>query len=158
MFYLTEFAALAVCWCFFAELHWFAARKVYRAGSAEYLRRKLRTVSDRMFFAPVRNKAQLGYLYYFHLISFWVLAGLTCFHTVLGWAVFLRGTIRILTTAAVLVFGAIGASCSADSTEYVCLNRGLKSKRGILALQILSFVSELLLIVVYLYFAWVYFI
>lgn len=156
MFYLTELAALAIVWFFFAELHWLVARKVRKACSGEYLRRRLLTLSDRMFFAPVSGKAQLGYLYYFHRISFWVLVGLSCFHLVLGWAAFLRGTIRLLTTVAMLAYGAVGASCSGDSTAYVCVNRGIKDKRAVLVLQILSFASELLLIAAYLYFAWIW--
>jgi hypothetical protein len=156
MFYLGELAALIICWLFYCEFYWMIERKVRRSCSREYLRKRLRQLPDRLFFTPVSGKAELGFLYYTNLTLFWTLAGVTVFHLLLGWIGVLQMMIRIVTTLLVLVTGAVGASCSAGSTEYVCINRSISDKTKILALQILSFVSELLLILIYLYFAWAY--
>ncbi len=156
MFYLGEIAALLVCWLFYCELYWTVQRRVRKACSREFLKKRLRTLFDRLFFTPVSGKANLGILYYINMLVFWLLSGMTVFHLLLGWVGFLQDLIRVVTTLLVLALGAVGASCSAGSTEYVCINRNITDKKQILALQIVSFVSELLLVLVYLYFAWVY--
>lgn len=156
MFYWGELAALIICWLFYWEFYWMLQRKVRKACSRELIRKRLRKLSDRLFFTPVSGKAELGFLYYTNLSFFWALFGITGFHLLLGWIGFLQMFLRIVTTLLMLVLGAVGASCSAGSTEYVCINRNISDKKAILTLQIVSFLSELILILVYLYFAWVF--
>lgn len=156
MFYLGEIAALIICWLFYCEFYWMLQRKVRKACSREFIRKNFKTIFDRIFFTPVSGRAKLGTLYYINVLFFWLLLGMTLFHLILGWIDGIQGFIRVVTTVMVLVFGAIGASCSAGSVEYICINRNIAVKKHILALQIVSFVSELILILAYVYFAWAF--
>lgn len=156
MFYLREIAALAICWLFYCELYWMLERKVRKVCSREFIRKHFETIFDKIFFTPVSGKANLGTMYYVNVLLFWLLLGMTLFHLIFGWIGALQGFIRVVTTLLVLALGAIGASCSAGSVEYICINRNITDKSHVLALQIVSFVSELLLILVYLYFAWAF--
>lgn len=156
MFYFGEIAALAICWLFYCEFYWMLQRRVRNVCSREFIKRHFNTVFDKIFFTPVSGKAKLGTLYYVNVLLFWLLFGTTVFHLILGWIGLIRGLIRVVTTVLVLVLGGIGASCSAGNTEYICINRGISSKTHTLALQIISFVSEIILILVYVYFAWVF--
>lgn len=156
MFYLREIAALAICWLFYCELYWMLERKVRKVCSREFIRKHLQTLFDKIFFTPISGKANLGTMYYVNVLLFWLLLGVTLFHLMFGWIGALQGFIRVVTTLLVLVLGAIAASCSAGSVEYICINRSITNKSHVLALQIVSFVSELLLMLVYLYFAWAF--
>ena len=156
MFYFGEIAALAICWLFYSEFHWMLQRRVRKVCSREFIKRNFKTIFDKIFFTPVSGKAKLGTLYYINILLFWLLLVMTLFHLALGWISSLSGFIRVITTILVLVLGLTGASCSAGSTEYVCINRNITSQKRILALQVVSFLSELTLMLAYLYFAWAF--
>lgn len=156
MFYFAELAALAVCWLFYLEFYWMIQRKVRKACSREFIRKHLRTLPDRLFFKPVSTRANLGFLYYVNAVMFGVLTGMTVFHLLFGWLSPLRLLLRALTTVVLLITGGVGAACSAGSTEYLCVNRNITDRRFVLLIQVVSFLSELVLIFAYLYFAWCY--
>ena len=156
MFYLAEFAALAVCWLFYCELYWMVQRKVVKACSREYIRKRSKTLADRLFFTQLSAKSHLGFLYYANVAAFTVLLMLTVLHLLTGWIGVMQGFIRVLTTLTVLVLGCVAISGSAASTEYLCTNLDIVSRKKILALQTVSFLSEAILMLLYLYFAWSY--
>lgn len=156
MFYWGEIAALVICWLFYCEFYWMLQRKVRKACSREFLRKNFKTIFDKIFFSPVSGRAKLGTGYYVNVLLFWLLACMTVFHLIFGWIGVLQGFIRVVTTIMVLVLGALGASCSAGSVEYICVNRNITDQKHVLALQIVSFASELFLMLAYLYFAWAF--
>ena len=156
MFYFAQIAALAVCWLFYCELYWIVQRKVAKACSRESIRKRSKTLTDRLFFTPLSAKAHLGFLYYANLAVFTVLLLLTALHLLTGWIGFMQGFIRVMTTVMILLLGCVGASASGASTEYLCTNLDIVSRKKILALQVVSFLSEVILMLLYLYFAWAY--
>ena len=156
MFYFGEAAAIVICWLLYCEFFWMVQRKVRKVCSREYINKRCKTLFDRLFFTPVSGKAHLGLLYYANISAFALLCALTGFHLLLGWLDAFQGFIRVVTTVTAIILGAVAASSSAGSTEALCMNMNILSKKKILLLQIISFISEVLLILFYLYFAWVY--
>ena len=156
MFYLGEIAALIICWLFYFEFYWTIERRVLKACSRQYIDKRCVKLSDRLFFTPVSGKARLGTLYYINRLLVFFLLALTLVHIVFGWAEPLQGFIRILTTVSVVFLGIIATVTSRASSEYICANINITSGRNIRLIRILSFVSVMILIVTYLYFAWVY--
>ena len=156
MFYFGEIGALLVCWLFYCEFYWKIERKVLKVCSRQYLDKRCRSFADRLFFTPVSGKARLGILYYLNRSLVYYLTVLSVIHIVFGWEEILQGAIRVFTTLTVLGLGISAAVHSPASTENVCTNIGISSKRNILLLKILSLVSIILLIIVYLYFTWIY--
>ena len=122
MFYLAEFAALAVCWLFYCELYWMVQRKVSKACSREYIRKRTKTLADRLFFTQLSAKSHLGFLYYANVAAFTVLVMLTALHLLTGWIGVMQGFIRVLTTLTVLLLGCVAISGSSASMEYLCTN------------------------------------
>ena len=131
MYYIGEIAALLVCWLFYCEFYWTIERKVLKACSRQYIDKRCRTLADRLFFTPVSGKARLGILYYLNRLLVYYLTVLTMIHIVFGWAESLQGTVRILTTLTVLGLGISSAASSSASTEFICTNIGVSSKRNI---------------------------
>ena len=156
MFYLGEIAALLICWIFYCEFYWKVERKVLKTCSRQYIDKRCGTFADRLFFTPVSGKARLGILYYLNRTLIYALGMLTVVHLAFGWAENLQGIIRIFTTLFVTVLGVFAAFKSFKSTEYICANLSITSKRNILLLKIASLISVIILMLVYLYFAWVY--
>ncbi|MBQ9902158.1 MAG: hypothetical protein IJM51_07210 [Clostridia bacterium] len=156
MFYIGEIAALLICWLFYCEFYWMIEQKVLKACSRQYIDKRCRSFADRLFFTPVSGKAKLGFLYYFNRILVYYLTVLTFLHIVLGWSETIQGFVRILTTLTVIGLGITAAAKSPSSTENICTNLGVSSKKNILLLKILSFASIILLMIVYLYFTWAY--
>ncbi len=156
MFYFGEIAALTVCWLFYCEIYWIIERRVLRACSRQYINKRCKKFTDRLFFTPVSGKARLGIRYYINRLLVYVLTCFTAFHLLLGWNESLEGIIRALTTLLIISMGAVAVSKSSSATEYICANNNILSKRNIFLFKILSVVSELILIAVYLYFAWAY--
>ena len=156
MFYIGELAALLICWLFYCEFYWTIEQKVLKACSRQLIDKRCKSLTDRLFFSPVSGKARLGFLYYFNRLLVYYLTILTLVHIVFGWAEHLQGTVRILTTFTLLGLGITAAVKSPSSTDYICTNIGVSSKRNIFLFKILSFVSIILLIIVYLYITWVY--
>ena len=156
MFYFGELAALVLCWLFYCEYHWRIERRVIKVCRKKYIEERCKTVADRIFFTPVCAKAKLGTAYYINKATVFTLAFFTVFHLLLGWMDSLETPIRIITTALVILLGANAAVNSVASTETVCANNDIFSKKLIRLFQILSFVSIFFLILVYLYFAWAY--
>ena len=156
MFYLGEIAALLICWLFYCEYYWMLERRVLKVCSRQFVEQKCVRAVDRLFFTPVSGKARLGTLYYFNRLLVHCLAALTFFHLAFGWAELTHGVIRMLTTFFVVSLGTFAAIQSPKSAEYICANINITSGRNIRLIRILSFVSVMILIVTYLYFAWVY--
>lgn len=156
MYYIGEIAALLICWLFYCEFYWTIERKVLKACSRQYIDKRCKTFADRLFFSPVSGKARLGFLYYLNRLIVYYLAVLTLIHICLGWAEALQGTVRMLTTLTVLGLGISAAAHASSSTEHICTNMGVSSKRNIFLFKILSLFSIVILIIVYLYFTWVY--
>lgn len=156
MFYFGEIIAIAICWLFYCEFRWVIERKVRKICSREYISKRCVTFFDKLFFTPLSGKVNLGILYYFNVAFFFALCILTVFHLLLGWIGALHGFIKILTTIIILICGPVGASCSAGSSEELCVNKNVSSKRFIIAIQAAVFGSELIVIFMYLYVAWVF--
>lgn len=156
MFYLAEMAALLICWLFYCEFYWMIERKVLKNCSRQYLEKRCRNISDRLFFTPVSGKAHLGNLYYLNKLFVFFLSILTLTHLLFGWAEMTHGIIRILTTSAIIILGIPAAINSVRSAEYLCVNINVTSKKKILIFQIISLVSVIISMIAYLYFAWVY--
>ena len=156
MFYLGEIAALLLCWLFYCEFYWMIERKVLKVCSRQYLEKRCSKVADRLFFTLVSGKARLGTLYYLNRLIVYYLAVLSLVHILLGWAEVLQGVIRIFTTITVLLLGLFAVFNSPKISEYICANINFTSKRSVFLFRILSVVSVAVLMLVYLYFAWVY--
>ncbi len=156
MFYLGEIAALLICWIFYLEFYWMIERKVLKLCSRQYIDDRCSGFSDRLFFTPVSGKAKLGTLYYINRMIVYFLAVLTLVHLLFGWAEMMQIFIRILTTCSITVLGLCALYNSMSSSEYICANINVASKRNVILCWLLSSVSVIILILVYLYFAWVY--
>ena len=156
MFYLGEITALLICWHFNCEFYRMMERKVLKACSRQYIDKRCQKTTDRLFFTPVSGKAHLGTLYYLNRLLVYYLATLTTVHLLFGWAEITQNPIRILTTFTVVLLGLFALINSSKSAEYICANINVTSKRNILLFRILSCVSVMILILVYLYFAWAY--
>lgn len=156
MFYLGELAALFICWLFYCEFYWMIERKVLRVCSRQLLEKRCRKAADRLFFTPVSGKARLGTLYYLNRLLVYYLAILTLVHILFGWAEVLQGIIRILTTLTVALLGLFALFNSSKSAGYICESVNITSKRIVLLFRVLSFLSAVILILVYLYFAWIF--
>ncbi len=156
MFYFGEIAALTICWLFYCEIYWTIERRVIKACSRQRIDRQCKTLTDRLFFTPVSGKAKLGMRYYINRLLVYSLTFFTAFHLTLGWNEALQGLIRVVTTVFVIALGAVAVANSAAATEYICANSNISSKRNIFLFKTISIISEIILIAVYLYFAWVY--
>ena len=156
MFYLGEIAALLICWIFYCEFYWMIERKVLKACSRQYVDKRCSKAADRLFFTQVSGKARLGTLYYINRLLVYCLSGLTLFHLLLGWAEPLQNIIRILTTLSVALLGIIALFNAPASAENICANINVSTKRNVFLLRLLSIASVIILILVYLYFAWFY--
>jgi len=156
MFYLGEIAALLICWLFYCEFYWMIERKVLKVCSKQYIEKRCKSTADRLFFTPVSGKARLGTLYYFNRLLVYYLVILSLIHLLFGWSEMIQGTLRIFTTVTIISLGLFAVFNSSKSAEYICVNINVTSKRNILLFRILSIISVISLILVYLYFAWVY--
>lgn len=156
MFYFGEIIAIAICWLFYCEFRWVLERKVRKVCSREYISKRCVTFFDKLFFTPVSGKVNFGILYYFNVVFFFVLAAISVFHIILGWIEPLHGVIKAFTTVVVLILGLIGASCSVGSSEDLCINKNVMSKKLIIVLQVAVFICELVVILMYLYVAWAF--
>ena len=156
MFYLREIAALLLCWLFYCEFYWMVERRVLKACSRQLIDRRCKTIPDRLFFTPVSTKAKLGAVYYINKYAVLALVALTLFHLALGWIEYLELFIRILTTVFVVVSGTAAAVNSPSATETVCANFNISPKGVVWLMKAVSVISELFLMLAYLYFAWCY--
>lgn len=155
-FYFGELVALAVCWMFYCEFRWVLERKMHKVCSNEFISKRCITFSDKLFFTPVSGKVNFGLLYYLNIIFFFIILMLSCFHVVFGWIGGLQHIIKVVTTAAVLVLGFIGAASSAGSSDEICSDQNIVDPKHIRIIQILVFVSEVIVILSYLYLTWVF--
>lgn len=155
-FYFGEIAALAVCWLFYCEFRWVLERKMHKVCSNEFISKRCVTFSDRLFFTPVSGKVNFGLLYYLNIVMFFAVLILSIFHLVLGWAGWLQSFIRIVTTVFVIVLGFTGAACSAGSSDEICAEINIVDKKHIRMIQVGVFASEIIVVLMYLYLAWVY--
>ncbi len=156
MFYFGEIAAIVLCWLFYCEYHWKIERQVVRTCRRKYIEERCKTIADRLFYTPVCVKARLGTAYYINMFSVIILAVFTVFHLSLGWLEPLENPIRVITTILVILLGANAAVNSTASTETICADNDIFSKKTIRLLQVLSFGADFFLILVYLYFAWAF--
>ena len=156
MFYLGEIAALIICWLFYFEFYWTIERRVLKACSRQYIDKRCVKLSDRLFFTPISGKARLGTLYYINRLLVFFLLALTLVHIVFGWAEPLQGFIRILTTVSVVFLGITATVTSRASSEYICANINVTSSKNILLFRLISGCSAVVLVLVYLYFAWIF--
>ena len=156
MFYFGEITALLICWLFYCEFYWMIERKVLKACSRQYIDKRCKKAADRLFFTPVSGKAHLGTLFYLNRLLVYYLALLTVVHLLFGWAEITQGAIRVFTTFTVVLLGLFAAFNSSKSAEYICANINFTSKRSVFLFRVLSVVSVAVLMLVYLYFAWVY--
>lgn len=156
MFYFGEIIAIIICWLFYCEFRWVLERKVHRVCSRDYISKRCVTFFDKLFFTPISGKVNLGVFYYLNVAFFFLLVAVSIFHILLGWISSLHGFINVLTTVMVLILGLIGAACSAGSTEELCINKNIVSKKLTIVIQIGVFISELIVIFMYLYATWVF--
>ncbi len=155
-FYFGEIVALAVCWLFYCEFRWVLERKMRKACSNDYISKRCVTFSDKLFFTPVSGKVNFGLLYYLNIAIFFVVFLLSIFHILFGWIGSLQSFIKIVTTLFVVILGLIGAACSAGSSDEICADINVVDKNRIRLIQIGVFVSEIIVVLAYLYLAWVF--
>ena len=155
-FYFGEIAALAVCWLFYFEFRWVLERRVRKVCSNEFISKRCVTFSDKLFFTPVSGKVNFGLLYYLNIAMFFVVLILSVFHILLGWIGGLQPFIQIITTIFMVILGCTGAACSAGSSDEICAERNIVDKRHVRIIQVGVFVSEIVVVLMYLYLAWVY--
>ena len=156
MFYFAELAALAVCWLFYTELYWFVRQKASDACGRNDLNRHLIKWQDHLFFSPVSARAHLGLWYYVNIISVSALTVLTGIHLLLGWWEPWQGFIRTVTTLLAVALGVIAVSVSSPGVEKLCAGLRIRRKRTVRRYKIALVLSEVLAVLLYLYFAWAY--
>ena len=156
MFYFGELTALLICWLFYCEFYWALERQVLKACSRQYIDKRCRSFSDRLFFTPVSGKAKLGILYYLNRILVYYLSLLTAIHLLFGWSDAVQGVVRTFTAFTVTGLGILAITRTLSGTESLCADMHVTSKRIILILKILSLLSIVILVIAYHYFTWIY--
>lgn len=155
-FYFGEIAALAVCWLFYCEFRWVLERKVRKVCSNEFISKRCITFTDKLFFTPVSGKVNFGLLYYLNIVMFFAVLLLSALHILLGWADGIQPFIQLVTSVFMVILGLTGAACSAGSSDEMCADRNIVDKKHVRIIQVGVFASEIIVVLMYLYLAWVF--
>lgn len=155
-FYFGEIIALILCWLFYFEFRWVLERRMHKVCSNDFISKRCVTFSDKLFFTPVSGKVNFGALYYVNFVIFFMLLILSVFHLLFGWIEPVSGLVKLFTTLLMVFLGVIAVCSSAGGTDEICGELNITDKKNVNILKTVFMISELLVVLTYLYLAWVY--